>query len=49
MEIKDMKLEPTTSIRPPRKKDKKVVKEKPNNKTNLFEIINNHTENSRGE
>jgi hypothetical protein len=49
MEIKDMKLEPTYRVRPPREKSKKVVKEKPDNKTNLFEITNNHTENSRGE
>jgi len=45
-----MKLEPSVSTRPPRERNKnvikKVVKESLPNETNLFEIIKNHTKNS---
>lgn len=42
-----MKLEPTVSVRPPRPKDKdKVKREKPNTKTNIFEILKNSRDKS---
>ena len=34
-----MKLEPTVSIKPPRKKEKEVVKEKPKDETNLMRFV----------
>ena len=49
MEIRKMKLEPTFSVRPPRKKKNEVVKEKIDTQTDIMRFVKEDKEIKREE